>query len=114
MPLLKSAPPVDRPKADLHAKSPVAGGRVRIISRHMRRSGSRNPENLADRVADYLIHYIRERGLTSGQPLPSEVQVAAKLKISRGIVREAYRSLRSAGILDVSPGRVPRVGTMSN
>src|SRR5438552_13852614 len=80
----------------------------------MKQRGNRNYENLADRVADYLIHYIRENGLTSGQPLPSEVQVAAKLKISRGIVREAYRSLRSAGILDVSPGRVPRVGTLSN
>src|ERR1700687_1384743 len=89
-------------------------GRVRMFTRDMKRSGNRNPEKLADRVANYLIHYIRENGLTSGQPLPSEVQVAAKLKISRAIVREAYRSLRWAGILDVSPGRVPRVGTLSN
>jgi len=80
----------------------------------MRQSGKGNPENLADRVAEYLVHYIREHGLTSGQPLPSEVQVAAKLKISRGIVREAYRSLRSAGVIEVAPGRSPRVGTLSN
>jgi len=65
-------------------------------------------------VANYLIHHIRENGLTSGQRLPSEVQVSAELKISRGIVREAYRSLRAAGILDVAPGRVPRVGALSN
>jgi GntR family transcriptional repressor for pyruvate dehydrogenase complex len=114
MPFINSDKPVDRPEPGLHAKLPASNGRVRMFSMAMRRSGKRNPENLADRVADYLIHYIRENGLTSGQPLPSEVQVAAKLKISRGIVREAYRSLRSAGILDVSPGRVPRVGTLSN
>lgn len=89
-------------------------GRVRMYSIAMRKSGSRSPDNLADRVADYLVHYIREHGLTSGQPLPSEVQVAAKLKISRGIVREAYRSLRNAGVIEVAAGRAPRVGTLSN
>src|ERR1700730_6371920 len=114
MPVINSDKFVDRPEPGLSAKLPVSGGRVRMFSRDMRRSGKRSPENLADRVTDYLIHYIREKGLTSGQPLPSEVQVAAKLKISRGIVREAYRSLRAAGILDVSTGRVPRVGTLSN
>jgi GntR family transcriptional repressor for pyruvate dehydrogenase complex len=84
-----------------------------MFSRAMKDRASRN-ENLSDRVADYLVHYIREHGLTSGQPLPSELQAAAKLKISRGIVREAYRSLRAAGIIEVAPGRVPRVGTLSN
>src|SRR5437773_12486930 len=114
MPFLNFDKSMDRREQGLHAKLPVSRERVRMFSRVMRRSAKRNPENLGDRVADYLIHYIRENGLTSGQPLPSEVLVAAKLKISRGIVREAYRSLRAAGILDVSPGRVPRVGTMSN
>ena len=114
MPFIDSDKSVDRPEPGLTAKLPGSGGRVRMFSSAMRHSGKRNPENLADRVTDYLIQYIREKGLTSGQPLPSEVQVAAKLKISRGIVREAYRSLRAAGILDVSTGRVPRVGTLSN
>jgi GntR family transcriptional repressor for pyruvate dehydrogenase complex len=85
-----------------------------MLSKAMKEASSRNHENLADRVADHLIHYIRENGLTSGQRLPSEVQVAAKLKISRGIVREAYRSLRAAGVIEVAPGRAPRVGTLSN
>lgn len=80
----------------------------------MKEPGNRNGVNLADRVADYLIHHIRENGLTSGQLLPSEVQIAAEMKISRGIVREAYRSLRTAGIVDVAPGRAPRVGAISN
>lgn len=114
MALIDSEQSVRRPRPVLDAKLAASALRVRMLARAMKESGSRNHENLADLVADYLIHYIRENGLTSGQPLPSEVQVAAKLKISRGIVREAYRSLRAAGVIEVAPGRAPRVGTLSN
>jgi DNA-binding FadR family transcriptional regulator len=104
-----------RPSGDAGVvKLPVSHLHVKMFSIAMKERGNRNYENLADRVADYLVHYIREHGLTSGDPVPSEVQVAAKLKISRGIVREAYRSLRAAGILEVAPGRAPRVGALSN
>ena len=68
--------------------------------------------SLSDRVVHYLMEHIRTGGLTSGARLPSEMRVSAELKISRGIVREAYRSLRSAGILDISAGRSPRVGAL--
>ena len=61
-------------------------------------NGNGNGENLSDRVANYLIQHIRENGLTSGQPLPSEVQVAAELKISRGIVRERLLILKTNGV----------------
>jgi len=40
------------------------------------------------------------------------VRVSADLEISRGIVREAYRSLRSAGIVEIAVGRSPRVGAL--
>jgi GntR family transcriptional repressor for pyruvate dehydrogenase complex len=80
----------------------------------MKKTWGRGRENLADRVAEHLIEYIRKNGLTSGQQVPSEIQVAAELGISRGIVREAYRSLRTAGILQVANGRVPRVGALNN
>ena len=40
--------------------------------------------------------------------------LAADLKVSRGIVREAYRALSSAGILEISNGRAPRVGVLRN
>jgi DNA-binding FadR family transcriptional regulator len=46
--------------------------------------------------------------------MPSEVRVSSDLGISRGIVREAYRALKMAGILDISNGRAPRVGRISN
>ena len=68
--------------------------------------------NLSDRVTHHVMEHIRTNGLASGERLPSEVRLSADLKISRGIVREAYRALRSAGILDISNGRSPRVGAL--
>ena len=70
--------------------------------------------NLSDRVAHHVIEHIRTNGLASGERLPSEMRVSADLKISRGIVREAYRALRSAGILEISNGRSPRVGALNS
>lgn len=69
---------------------------------------------LSDRVVDYIIEYIRERQLQHGDRMPSEIQISAELKISRGIVREAFRSLSAAGILEVGAGRSPRVGALNN
>ena len=68
--------------------------------------------NLSDRVAHHLMDHIRTNRLVSGERVPSEVRLSADLKISRGIVREAYRALRSAGILEISNGRSPRVGAL--
>lgn len=69
--------------------------------------------SLADHVAQYLVSYIRESKLRSGEEVPSEVSVSSELGISRGIVREAYRGLRMAGILEISNGRAPRVGRIN-
>ena len=70
--------------------------------------------NLSDRVVDYLIDYTRRHRLKSGETLPSEGMLSSKLKVSRGVVREAYRSLKTAGILDIANGRTPRVGRLTN
>ena len=82
----------------------------------MRKSSSvataQQHNNLSDRVAHHLMDHIRVNRLASGELLPSEVRLSADLKISRGIVREAYRALRSAGILEISNGRSPRVGAL--
>jgi GntR family transcriptional repressor for pyruvate dehydrogenase complex len=61
-----------------------------------------------------VIEHIRGLGLAPGEEVPSEVRTSAQLKISRGVVREAYRSLRGAGILEISNGRTPRVGHLNN
>jgi GntR family transcriptional regulator, transcriptional repressor for pyruvate dehydrogenase complex len=69
--------------------------------------------NLSDRVAQHLVSLIRANKLRSGEQVPSELSVSSELGISRGIVREAYRGLRMAGILDISNGRPPRVGRIN-
>jgi GntR family transcriptional regulator, transcriptional repressor for pyruvate dehydrogenase complex len=70
--------------------------------------------NLSDYVSQHLIDYIRTNQLRSGAEVPSEVRVSADLGISRGIVREAFRALKMAGIIEISNGRLPRVGRIND
>lgn len=74
----------------------------------------RSRSNLSDHVAQHLISYIRDNKLRLGEKAPSELSVSSELGISRGIVREAYRALRMVGILDISNGRMPRVGPIND
>jgi DNA-binding FadR family transcriptional regulator len=67
-----------------------------------------------DRVASVIVDHIRRHRLRAGAPLPSEVQTSSDLRVSRGAVREAYRSLSSAGLVEIANGRSPRVGHLSN
>ena len=39
--------------------------------------------------------------------IPSEVQTVKELQISRGVVREAYRSLESLGLIEIKSGKRP-------
>src|SRR3989442_7761311 len=75
---------------------------------------TRNEYNLSDRVTQYLVKHIHDNDLKPGDRVPSEVQVGTKLGISRGVVRQAYHSLRTAGILEIAMGRSPRVGEVSH
>lgn len=68
----------------------------------------------ADRVVTILVDYIRQNRLNAGTPLPSEIQISARFGVSRGVVREAYRSLSSAGLVEIANGRSPRVGHVNN
>src|SRR5262245_18938954 len=74
----------------------------------------RNGHNLSERVTQYLVNYIHDNDLKPGDRVPSEVQVSGELGISRGVVRQAYHSLRTAGILEIAMGRSPRVGELSH
>jgi DNA-binding FadR family transcriptional regulator len=74
----------------------------------------RNDYNLSERVRRYLVKYIQDRDLKPGDRVPSEIQVSSELGISRGVVRQAYHSLRTAGILEIAMGRSPRVGELSH
>ncbi len=73
-----------------------------------------SPSTIADRVAAILVDHIRRNRLAAGTPLPSEIQTSAQLAVSRGVVREAYRALSSAGVVEIANGRSPRVGYISH
>jgi DNA-binding FadR family transcriptional regulator len=69
---------------------------------------------LSDQVTDFIFRYIHDNQLNTGDTLPSEMRTSTELKISRGIVREAFRALSAAGIIEVGNGRSPKVGVLSN
>ena len=71
-------------------------------------------DSLAIRVTDYIFDHIRDNELSSGESLPSELRTSTDLNISRGIVREAFRSLEVAGIIEKGNGRSPRVGVLNS
>ena len=66
------------------------------------------------RVIDFIFDHIRENELPIGAPLPSELRTSTELNISRGIVREAFRSLEVAGIIQKENGRAPKVGPLNS
>jgi len=66
-------------------------------------------DTLSSQVTRYLIDLIARERLKPGDPAPSEVKICRDLNVSRGIVREAYRSLATLGILEIESGKWPRV-----
>ena len=55
-------------------------------------------------VRDYVKQYILDQGLSAGDPLPTETQLAQDLGVARGSVREAIKALQSLGIVEVRHG----------
>lgn len=55
-------------------------------------------------IQEQIKRYVTEQALVPGDPLPSEVQLAATLGVSRGSVREAIKALESLGIVEVRRG----------
>jgi GntR family transcriptional repressor for pyruvate dehydrogenase complex len=70
-------------------------------------------ETLAGRVTGQVERLIVERHLQPGDRLPAERELAAKLGVSRTVVREAVRSLTAKGMLEVKPGSGTIVRTPS-
>lgn len=56
-------------------------------------------------MAELLEKEIVSGQFTAGTKLPSERQLAARLSVSRPLVREALRSLVERGLIEVAPGR---------
>lgn len=64
---------------------------------------------LSAQVARHLLAMVNREQLRPGDTVPSEVQIGLDLKVSRGSVREAYRTLAALGILEIEGGRRPRL-----
>lgn len=60
-----------------------------------------------------ILELIRERGLRSGDPMPTELELIDALAVSRNSVREALRPLRTLGIVEVRHGYGTVVGEPS-
>jgi len=67
-------------------------------------------ESLSGQIEDLLKDLIMNGTLTPGARL-NEVEIAARLGISRGPVREAIQRVAASGLLELSPGRGARVRT---
>lgn len=66
-------------------------------------------DTLSSQVTRYLLDLIAREQLKAGDLAPSEAQICRELNISRGIVREAYRTLATLGIIEIESGKWPRV-----
>ena len=64
-------------------------------------------------TADQIKQLILTRGLTPGDPLPTEAELCEELDVSRSSVREAIRTLSTLDIVDVRHGHGTYVGPMS-
>lgn len=64
-------------------------------------------------TADQIKQLILTRGLTPGDPLPTESELCDELDVSRSSVREAIRTLSTLDIVDVRHGHGTYVGAMS-
>ena len=60
-------------------------------------------------VARHLLAMVERERLLPGDALPSEIQLTKDLGVSRGTVREAYRTLAALGILSIENGKRPRL-----
>ena len=60
---------------------------------------------LADGVEDSLLRYIRSSKLATGDALPKEEELAARLNVSRHIVREGLSRLKTLGLIDARKRR---------
>ena len=66
-----------------------------------------------DPLSERILALIHDRGLRPGDPMPTELDLIELLGVSRNSVREAVRSLRALGLVDVRHGHGTVVGDAS-
>lgn len=79
----------------------------------MKSTTSRASRMRRSTTADQIKQLIIARGLTPGDPLPTEAELCEELDVSRSSVREAIRTLSTLDIVDVRHGHGTYVGPMS-
>jgi len=62
------------------------------------------PVRLYESVIEQIMNLIKNNELKPGDKLPPERELAEKLSISRGSLREAFRVLESRGLIKTKPG----------
>jgi GntR family transcriptional regulator, transcriptional repressor for pyruvate dehydrogenase complex len=75
-----------------------------MINRFYEKVGPVKKIRLNEQVATRIKRLIYSKELKVGEKLPSERDLAARLEVSRVIVREALRSLEQSGLIEIRPG----------
>ena len=65
----------------------------------------KNNRPLADQAAEHIMQLIRDNSLNVGDKLPNEFELAERLGVGRGTVRESIKLLVSRNILEVRRGK---------
>ena len=63
------------------------------------------PQQLYERIASHIEDLVDSGKLQLGEKLPSERELAERLGVGRGVVREAIKVLRERGLVTILPGR---------
>lgn len=88
--------------------------RIHRSRTHEARSRTHQPrvsrsEQLQQAIKDLIV----QRGLSAGDPLPTELDLVDELDVSRNSLREALKALQAVGIVEIRHGFGMYVGRMS-
>jgi GntR family transcriptional repressor for pyruvate dehydrogenase complex len=67
--------------------------------------GKLHRETLAEQAQSALLELIAQRGLQTGDVLPSEMTLAGEFGVSRQVIREALKALQGQGVIEILNGR---------
>lgn len=85
-------------------EAPVLDGRFWKMEKKENNRTEKASSTLAEQVSGKLLDYIKERKLSPGDRLETEMEIAERLGVSRSTVREAVKILVSRNILEVRQG----------
>jgi DNA-binding FadR family transcriptional regulator len=84
-----------------------------LLNENSGQSPTKMKQSRTDGAVRALREWIFAHGLGSGDLLPSESELCAELKVGRNSLREAVRTLRATGVLEVRQGAGTYVGVLS-